>query len=598
MKYALIEGRTSYSRHLGHLLRAAAVAALLGAGSAASADEPVWRFVVVGDSPGEPTSETGISPYLATVAQAIAHESPKVDFVLFPGDLISDINLTGTAPSLSQQYTNWLAAMAPVYDAGIPVYPVRGNHETFTGGFGALPLNDPTPYLQAFSQYSYIPDNGPANAKRLTYSFQHKNCLVLALDLYVNSIAEANGNIFPTVDQNWVSQQLATNQQPHVFVFGHTPIVQVSNNSVIATSNSLGQADAFFDSLVNAGCQAYFCGHDHFYNRTFLERNGKRLCQMISGNGGAAPEVWNPGSYSASLTNCDIRAQLAFHSQGKFGYCVVTVSNNTSLSSVMKFLDTPTNTAVMAADAFDFNYFRCATVGMSTALTAPVVPAGPSATSRARTTAQGTYIDPVKGVQKQTNKETLNASSPPATFPYQWSNKIILSNKKQWDATQTAEQNLMEHPLAPLDCEMVVNVGGVLGTPEAIAYLPPIITTTMDVVSNQVQDLPLLPGETIILNGFYFGTQPPKAWLEYSKNGKIARLMLKVGKILTYPDAHGHPGKSCMDLTTGQSSITLTAPKAWPKGWNVQANHNLVIDNGVGVATMNFAEQPTSTPPE
>ena len=588
MNYASRVDRLWIVRHLRPLLCVGAVAVLLTAGLTATADEPTWRFVVVGDSPGSPEGASGVSPYLAYVAQAIANESPKVDFVLFPGDLISDENFGGTPPSLPQQYTNWLAAMAPVYDAGIPVYPVRGNHEAFTATFGR-PDNDPQPFLDAFAKFAYIPSNGPTNAQRLTYSFQHKNCLVLGLDLYVNSIILPNGSIFPAVDQSWVDQQLATNQQPHVFVFGHTPIVQVCNNSVIAMSNTMAKADAFFDSLVNAGCQAYFCGHDHLSNRTFLERNGQRLCQMLAGSGGAAPELWNPGSYSASLTNCDIRAQLAFHNQSQFGYCVVTVSNNTSLSSVMKFLDTPTNSAVTAQDAFDFNYFRCATVGMFSSLTNP-------AAASSRTTAQGTYTDPVKGVLKKTVKETLKPNSLP-TFPYQWSNKIVLTNQKQWDATKTAEQNLKDHPIAPLDCALVVTVGGTPGTPATIAYLPPIITATMS-VSNQLLDLPLTRGETIILNGFYFGVTPPRAWLEYAKNGKIAKLMLKVGKNRDYPDGKGHPGKSCMDLTTGQSSITLTVPKAWPNGWSTNENHNIVIDNGVGVATMNFAEQPTSTPPE
>ena len=192
----------------------------------------------------------------------------------------------------------------------------------------------------------------------------------------------------------------------------------------------------------------------------------------------------------------------------------------------------------------------------------------------------------------------MNASSAPSTFPYQWSNKIVLANQKQWDATKTAEQNLTEHPFAPLDCDMVVNVGGIPGAPETIGYFPPIITETANVVSNQLQDLPVALGQTIIVNGFYFGAKPPRAWLEYSKNGKLAALRLKVDKARTYPDAQGHPGKSCMDLTTGTSAITLTAPKTWPTGWNEQENHNLVIDNGVGVATMNFSEQPTSTPPE
>lgn len=586
------ECRTWIFRHFRLLLSAFAVTAIILTGMTLSADEPEWRFVVVGDSPGTPDSNTGISPYLANVAQAIANESPKVDFVLFPGDLISDRKLPNTTPpSLDQQYANWFDAMAPIYDAGIPVYPVRGNHETETKAFG-FSTNDPQPFLDAFSAFDYIPSNGPADATRLTYSFQHKNCLVLGLDLYINSVPEPiTGTINPEVPQSWVDQQLATNQKPHVFTFGHTAIVQVSMNSIIARDSTMGMADAFFDSLVNAGSKVYFCGHDHFYNRSILERNGKRLCQLLGGNGGASLEFWKTGSYSSDYPDCNIGAQFCFHDQTTFGYCVVTVSSDNSISTVMKFLDTPTASAVTAFDAFAFNYSQCATAGMSSSLKIP-------AASNSKTTAQGTYTDPVKGGEKKTRKETLKSSPPPSIFPYQWSNKIVLYSKKLWDATITAEENLQEHPIAPLDCEMVVDVDGTSGAPETISYLPPSITATINVANEHQIDLPLTPGETIFVNGFYFGVKPPKAWLEYTKNGKVAKLRLKMEKYLNYPDAKGRPNKSCMDLTNGESSIKLSVPKAWPRDWNPQENHNIVIDNGLGVATMNFSEQPTGTPPE
>jgi predicted MPP superfamily phosphohydrolase len=47
--------------------------------------------------------------------------------VLVGGDLIDGRgqNVTG----LNAQYAKWIEAMAPVYDAAIPVYAVPGNHE-------------------------------------------------------------------------------------------------------------------------------------------------------------------------------------------------------------------------------------------------------------------------------------------------------------------------------------------------------------------------------------------------------------------------------------------------------------------------------------
>jgi hypothetical protein len=65
-------------------------------------------------------------------------------------------------------------------------------------------------------------------------------------------------------------------------------------------------------------------------------------------------------------------------------------------------------------------------------------------------------------------------------------------------------------------------------------------------------------------------------------------LKLKNSKIMKYMDAKLIPGKSCMDVETGLSEMTVSVPATWPKGWNHGIEHNIVIDNKIGRATIDF----------
>ncbi|MCX5823636.1 MAG: metallophosphoesterase [Deltaproteobacteria bacterium] len=49
------------------------------------------------------------------------------ELVIFPGDLVNGWYAINTP--YADQFATWRKAMAPAYDAGIKVYPVRGNHE-------------------------------------------------------------------------------------------------------------------------------------------------------------------------------------------------------------------------------------------------------------------------------------------------------------------------------------------------------------------------------------------------------------------------------------------------------------------------------------
>ena len=66
----------------------------------------------------------------------------------------------------------------------------------------------------------------------------------------------------------------------------------------------------------------------------------------------------------------------------------------------------------------------------------------------------------------------------------------------------------------------------------------------------------------------------------------IKQLKLKVDKnSQTFKDARGKP--SSMNIENGISKMTVIIPDKWPVVWRAGA-HNIVIDNKVGRATVEF----------
>ena len=94
---------------------------LLVSAFAATAPAAAWKFAVICDSRGDdrPEDENRVNVLiLGEIANAIAAEV-GVELVIVPGDIIDS---GGTS-----QFQTWRNTMAPVYNAGIEVYPVRGN---------------------------------------------------------------------------------------------------------------------------------------------------------------------------------------------------------------------------------------------------------------------------------------------------------------------------------------------------------------------------------------------------------------------------------------------------------------------------------------
>lgn len=293
-------------------------------GCSGTASTGKWTYAVYCDSRGDNDAnnltKSGVNE---AVANAVAKDMVRegVELVIFPGDMVNGWFMSTTP--YADQFATWRKAMAPVYAAGIKVYPVRGNHENgpstpphyfpWPPGSGPEPTILPdaglmTAYLNAFSD-PWIPANGPAGEVGLTYSFVYKNAFFVGLDQSVNPFR---------VNQTWLNTQLAQNTQPHTFVYGHTPAFRVGHTDSLAYYPE--DRDLFWNSLGNAGVRMYFSGHDHLYNRAHIkDQAGHTIYQVLTGAGGAPFNKWAPPYAEGDKVVGD------YHQEGKNGYVLVTV---------------------------------------------------------------------------------------------------------------------------------------------------------------------------------------------------------------------------------------------------------------------------------
>jgi 3',5'-cyclic AMP phosphodiesterase CpdA len=247
------------------------------------ASDHVWKFVVMGDTRDKTRdTETGVSPDLSRIAQAIAAEKPEL--VLHTGDLCNGYYTTKDSPvhgKFREMFRNWKTAMKPVFDystgKGIPVYLVRGNHED---GEVFTDTDLEKAYEEEFA--APMPQNGPDREKGLTYSFTHEGVKFIALDQYRRKKLGIRGYI----DQDWLDQELARDKKSWIFAFAHTPAFKVGGYGQSPFPDLYSHRksrDAFWARLKNAGVPAFFCGHIHLYCRGTIDG----IEQIVIGNGGA-----------------------------------------------------------------------------------------------------------------------------------------------------------------------------------------------------------------------------------------------------------------------------------------------------------------------
>ena len=269
-----------------------------------SSDELV--FCVTGDSRGKIKGGTINKEVLNKLTAAFKEEKPA--FVLVSGDLVS-----GYSSKLEQQLKDWRDTfMAPLLNAGIKVYPCRGNHDASPKKIAYKV------WKKVFSGKFALPENGPDGEKGVTYYLKDKNALVFVLDSY--------GRKGPThkVNTAWMEKVIKEekgDKPMHIFAMAHEPAFQARHKDCLASKPA--ERDKFLNSFLSNGGVCYFCGHDHFYSHAVVTLDKGEFHQFICGTAGAPLYDWK-GKYADERVK-EIKADKAF------GYMVVKIKGNTAV---------------------------------------------------------------------------------------------------------------------------------------------------------------------------------------------------------------------------------------------------------------------------
>ncbi len=324
------------------------LAMVIGAcGSSSDAPSPVFKFAIFDDSraaSGPTGTKNGDSNGVAAlVVNTIAKDitTQGVDFVLFPGDMASGYTDSIT---LSSELDTWKTAMAPLYNAKIPVYTTRGNHEYDDLTNGSANPADPSraPYLAHFSMPTNGPTTGTAGLSEvgLTYSFTWKNAKIIGFDQYAGRTADFNNTLYaPGSNEGqmmnaWVLDQVNNSTAGLTFVMAHEGMWP-TNSHPDTLANDPDSRDALVHALGTHN-GAYFAGHDHMYIRGFMSNSsGDKVPAFVVGTGGGGNYDYAPAPstvYTGYTGPDNYTVQKHFDSSANptFGYVVVTVySDNT-----------------------------------------------------------------------------------------------------------------------------------------------------------------------------------------------------------------------------------------------------------------------------
>lgn len=249
---------------------AAVVLGVLGVVPAVSWGETI-RFIVVGDTQGGFWGGTNRNVLSKIVRQAMAL-SPGIQFAVFTGDLIEGEN----TQTLAADFQTWREIVDPFYQAdffGAKVYVTPGNHDMHGEACQ-------THWQNAFAE---MPENGPENEKKLTYSFDAGPCHLVVVN------TDTPGDRRHRVDLDWLEADLAATAQPIKLVFGHEPAFPIGIHVGESLDVYPEERDRFWTILAGHGVKAYFCGHEHVYDRWIKDG----VQQILVGSGGGASTFFN-----------------------------------------------------------------------------------------------------------------------------------------------------------------------------------------------------------------------------------------------------------------------------------------------------------------
>lgn len=257
-------------------------------------------FMVVGDLHHTSPSPDFNQSMLNELTQAAIQE--EVDFVFFQGDL--GIEAFTSPAEEDSVLKDWRLVLESLQDQNIRLYACRGNSE----------MNNLQSWNSLFSGAWAFPQNGPAEEKNLTYTVEYENLLFVVLDQYT---------LAHRVNQVWLDSILSASTSDHIFVAGHEPAFKLAYTHCLGMYHC--DRDLFWESLSDAGVEAYFCGLDHFYDHAIIYdghvTNAGDLHHITVGTGGGTLHA--DSEYDGD--NGTWRPERLFHEK-EYGYMLVELT--------------------------------------------------------------------------------------------------------------------------------------------------------------------------------------------------------------------------------------------------------------------------------
>jgi hypothetical protein len=252
----------------------AVAAALLAAAASA---EP-WSFGLISDTQWLPAAPENRS-VAVNIVDAVNRQFVKarVDLVLQVGDLTDD----GSDAALDMRAAHNQALAA----AGIPFYPLRGNHEAA--------LQAAIHFGKAFPSLPGTPGQGGSSpplpgAAGHIYSFTHKGVKFVLMDQFTLADGSPGGRAYAVADyQPWIDQELSAKDHQHAFVLAHKDLLGQNHRDNLfgeTPDDNPAMQNAFFASLNRNGVRYYLCGHDHMHYRSLVTSpDGRSTVQQVIG---------------------------------------------------------------------------------------------------------------------------------------------------------------------------------------------------------------------------------------------------------------------------------------------------------------------------